>query len=105
MRNGYHAEREVVTAAGAVPVRQPRVNDKRIDPATHRSGSGSPRDPARVGTQSPRVAEVLPLLYLHGLSSSDFGAGAKFENGVLVERPDESASGDTHAHDALIHRP
>jgi hypothetical protein len=23
--------------------------------------------------------------------------GAKFENGVLVERPDESASGDTHA--------
>ncbi len=24
-------------------------------------------------------------------------AGAKFENGVLVERPDESASGDTHA--------
>jgi len=34
VRNGYHAEREVVTAAGAVPVRQPRVNDKRIDPAT-----------------------------------------------------------------------
>jgi Transposase, Mutator family len=24
-------------------------------------------------------------------------AGAKFENGVLVERPDESTSGDTHA--------
>jgi putative transposase len=24
-------------------------------------------------------------------------AGAKFENGVLVERPDESPSGDTHA--------
>jgi putative transposase len=24
-------------------------------------------------------------------------AGAKFENGVLVERPGESASGDTHA--------
>ena len=23
--------------------------------------------------KSPRVAEVLPLLYLHGLSSSDFG--------------------------------
>jgi hypothetical protein len=33
VRNGYHAEREVVTAAGAVPVRQPRVNDQRIDPA------------------------------------------------------------------------
>jgi hypothetical protein len=24
-------------------------------------------------------------------------AGSKFENGVLVERPDESTSGDTHA--------
>ena len=31
VRNGYHAERAVATAAGAVPVRQPRVNDKRID--------------------------------------------------------------------------
>ncbi|HUH70117.1 MAG TPA: transposase, partial [Mycobacterium sp.] len=34
VRNGYHAEREVTTAAGAVAVRQPRVNDKRTDPAT-----------------------------------------------------------------------
>ena len=34
VRNGSHAEREVTTAAGAVPVRQPRVNDKRIDEAT-----------------------------------------------------------------------
>jgi putative transposase len=31
VRNGYHAEREVTTAAGAVKVRQPRVNDKRGD--------------------------------------------------------------------------
>lgn len=28
VRNGYHAEREVITAAGAVAVRAPRVNDK-----------------------------------------------------------------------------
>ena len=34
VRNGYHAAREVATAAGAVPVRAPRVNDKRIDEAT-----------------------------------------------------------------------
>jgi putative transposase len=34
VRNGYHAEREVTTAAGAVAVRAPRVNDKRIDEAT-----------------------------------------------------------------------
>ena len=34
VRNGYHAEREVATAAGAVAVRQPRVNDKRVDETT-----------------------------------------------------------------------
>jgi putative transposase len=34
VRNGYHEPREVTTAAGAVPVRAPRVNDKRTDPET-----------------------------------------------------------------------
>ena len=73
VRNGYHAEREVVTVAGAVPVRQPRVNDKRIDLATgERQRFSSAILPAWT-RKSPRVAEVLPLLYLHGLSSSDFG--------------------------------
>ena len=34
LRNGYHQPREVVTAAGAVPVRAPQVNDKRLDAET-----------------------------------------------------------------------
>src|SRR6202022_3391422 len=34
VRNGFHQPREVVTAAGAVGVRAPRVNDKRIDTET-----------------------------------------------------------------------
>jgi len=34
VRNGFHAGREVTTAAGAVPVRAPRVNDKRLDEVT-----------------------------------------------------------------------
>jgi putative transposase len=72
VRNGYHAEREVTTAAGAVEVRQPRVNDKRVDPVTgERRRFASAMLPAW-SRKSPRVAEVLPLLYLHGLSSSDF---------------------------------
>src|ERR1700716_30383 len=33
VRNGHHNEREVITAAGPVPVRAPRVNDRRTDPA------------------------------------------------------------------------
>ena len=72
VRNGYHAEREVTTAAGAVPVRAPRVNDKRTDPVTgERQRFASAILPAWA-RKSPQVAEVLPLLYLHGLSTSDF---------------------------------
>jgi putative transposase len=73
VRNGYHAEREVTTAAGAVEVRQPRVNDRRTDSVTgERRRFASAILPAW-SRKSPRVVEVLPLLYLHGLSSSDFG--------------------------------
>ncbi|MDX6346219.1 MAG: hypothetical protein QOF84_1009, partial [Streptomyces sp.] len=34
VRNGYHQPRKVTTVAGAVEVRAPRVNDKRVDDAT-----------------------------------------------------------------------
>jgi len=64
VRNGHHVEREVTTAAGAVPVRAPRVNDKRTDPVTgQRKRFASAILPAWA-RKSPRVAEVLPLLYL-----------------------------------------
>ena len=73
VRNGHHKPREVTTAAGAIPVRAPRVNDKRIDEITgQRKRFASAILPAWA-RKSPKVAEVLPLLYLHGLSSGDFG--------------------------------
>jgi transposase-like protein len=73
VRNGFHEPREVTTAAGAVEVPQPRVNDKRTDPVNgERCRFASAILPAW-SRKSLRVAEVLPLLYLHGLSSSDFG--------------------------------
>ncbi len=34
VRNGHHLPRTVVTAAGPVEVRAPRVNDRRVDEAT-----------------------------------------------------------------------
>jgi len=72
VRNGYHAARQVATSAGAVPVRQPRVNDKRVDEVTgQRRRFASAILPAWA-RKSPQVAQVLPLLYLHGLSSGDF---------------------------------
>ena len=72
VRNGYHEPREVTTAAGAVEVVAPRVNDKRVDPETgERQRFSSEILPPWV-RKTPQVAEVLPLLYLHGLSSQDF---------------------------------
>jgi putative transposase len=32
VRNGHARQREILTAAGAVPVQAPRVNDRRVDP-------------------------------------------------------------------------
>jgi transposase-like protein len=73
VRNGYHDPREVMTAAGAVPVRAPRVNDKRVDAETGERRRFSSAILPAWSRKSPQVAEVLPLLYLHGLSTSDFG--------------------------------
>jgi hypothetical protein len=72
VRNGYHAPRQVATAAGAVPVKQPRVNDKRTDRVTGQRVRFSSAILPAWARKSPQVAEVLPLLYLHGLSSGDF---------------------------------
>src|SRR5215467_9377795 len=72
VRNGYHQPREVLTGAGAVEVTAPRVNDKRTDPATgERQRFCSAILPPWV-RKTPKVTEVLPMLYLHGLSSGDF---------------------------------
>jgi len=71
-RNGKARAREVVTSAGAIEVSAPRVNDRRVDEATgERSRFRSQILPPYV-RRSPKVNEVLPLLYLHGLSSLDF---------------------------------
>ena len=73
VRNGYHYEREVLTAAGAVTVRAPRVNDRRVDPDSGERQRFSSAILPAWARKSPQISEVLPLLYLHGLSTSDFG--------------------------------
>ena len=72
VRNGHARPRLVTTAAGAVEVRAPRVEDRRVDEATgERKRFRSAILPPWC-RKSPKVTEVLPLLYLHGLSSKDF---------------------------------
>src|SRR5581483_11217859 len=72
VRNGRARPRTVTVGAGAVEVTAPRVNDERVvDGQRQRFASRILPPYAR---RSPNVAEVLPLLYLHGLSTGDFQA-------------------------------
>ena len=73
VRNGYHQQREVLTAAGAVAVSAPRVDDRRVDADTGERQRFSSAILPAWARKSPQMTEVLPLLYLHGLSTSDFG--------------------------------
>ena len=72
VRNGHARQRQVTTAAGAIPVRAPRVDDRRTDLVSgERVRFRSVILPPWC-RKSPKVTEVLPLLYLHGLSTGDF---------------------------------
>ena len=72
VRNGSHQPREVLTSAGAVQVRAPRVNDRRVDPDSGERVRFSSAILPPWARKTPKITEVLPLLYLHGLSTGDF---------------------------------
>ena len=79
----------------------PRVNDKRVDEATgERCRFRSSILPPWC-RKSPKVAEVLPLMYLHGMSSGDFAPAL---DGVLRLRGRAVGVGD-HPADHASGRP
>ena len=71
VRNGHAEPRTITTAAGRIEVTAPRINDKRVDETGERCRFRSAILPPWA-RKSPKVAEVLPLMYLHGMSSGDF---------------------------------
>jgi putative transposase len=72
VRNGHAPARSITTGVGQVELVRPRVDDRRVDPATGERMRFQSVILPRWCRRSPKVAAVLPLLYLHGLSSSDF---------------------------------
>ena len=66
VRNGHLPERKLVTGVGPVPVRQPRVNDKR--PGEKYTSKILPPFMRRV----PSIDALIPCLYLKGISTGDF---------------------------------
>ena len=71
VRHGQAEARKVTCGAGTVEVRAPRVNDKRVDATGQRERFTSRILPPSM-RRSPKVAEVLPILSLRGLSTGDF---------------------------------
>jgi putative transposase len=71
VRNGHAREREILLGAGKVELKAPRINDRRVDQSGERRRFKSMILPPYM-RRSPKVTELLPLLYLHGLSSGDF---------------------------------
>src|SRR3954468_10017051 len=72
VRNGRARERKLTVGSGTVAVRAPRVNDKRVEPQTGERQKFSSKILPAYARRSPKVTEVLPILYLRGLSTGDF---------------------------------
>jgi transposase-like protein len=70
--NGRARARVIATGAGPIEVEAPRINDKRVDAITGERHRFRSQILAPWCRKSPKVSEVLPLMYLHGMSSGDF---------------------------------
>jgi putative transposase len=71
VRNGRARPRRVTVGSGTIEISAPRVNDRRVDAEGNRKRFTSAILPPYM-RRSPKVAEVLPILYLRGLSTGDF---------------------------------
>jgi putative transposase len=69
VRNGSHPEREILTGLGPIPVRQPRVLDRR-PPGEREVFTPDVLPPYLRRTKN--VDEAIPWLYLKGISSGEF---------------------------------
>ena len=95
VRHGYLPEREIQTGIGAVRVKAPRVRDR--DPA---APGGRIRFTSailpRYLRRSKSMEELLPWLYLKGISSGDFGEAL-----VGLLGPDAPGTGSSRARSSI----
>lgn len=74
VRNGFLPEREIVTGIGRIEVQQPRVRDRR--PAGEAEPFSSKILPPYL-RKTKSVEELIPWLYLKGISTGDFSEALK----------------------------
>ncbi len=96
-RNGYAPERDILSGIGPIKIKRPRVDDRKLRKDKNKSGFSSeilPRFLRRV----PSIDNLLPILYLKGISTGDFptalqailGANAKNISANTIVRLKES---------------
>lgn len=71
VRNGSLPEREILTGAGSIPVQQGRVRDN--DPDRSQRVTFSPSVLPSYLRKTTAIEELIPWLYLKGISTGDFG--------------------------------
>jgi transposase-like protein len=71
VRNGHLPTRSIVTGVGPVQVTQPRVHDRRPASGGHERFSSAILPPYLRKTKS--IEDLIPWLYLKGVSTGDFG--------------------------------
>jgi transposase-like protein len=71
VRNGYARERSLVTGVGTLRVKAPRVEDRRVDEQGRKFHFTSQILPPYL-RRTKSVEELIPWLYLKGISTGDF---------------------------------
>ncbi len=70
MRNGHLPSRQLLTGVGPLELRQPRVRDKSADASERVTFSSQILPPYLRKTKA--IEELIPWLYLKGVSTGDF---------------------------------
>ncbi|MBN2363227.1 IS256 family transposase [candidate division WOR-3 bacterium] len=100
VRNGYYPERKIITGLGPFNVKAPRVDDRKLDQGTEERFTSAilPRYLRKI----PSVDNLIPVLYLKGISTNGFqdalasilGEGAKGLSATNIVRLKKSWEND-----------
>jgi len=71
VKNGHHTARDILTSIGNIPIQQPRVDDRKLRQVTGEEGFSSAILPKYI-RRSPSLDNLIPMLYLKGISTKDF---------------------------------
>ena len=77
VKNGYMPQRDIGTGIGPIAIKQPRIDDRTID--RRFTSNILPKYMRRI----PSVDNLIPVLYLKGISTNDFGTAL---SSILGER-------------------